>query len=133
MPDYKTIYMTGQQGGFFKFVTNTPSNMTSGQLYAAKILIREPKTVEAGSVSIQDPRNAVFDLYWVLLADMNESQSLNAKFSDIFQVEEPNEQECSKLNFVQTKGNIRKRISKQLRFVELHLLNNIAASICMHS
>lgn len=105
MPDYKTIYMTGQQGGFFKFVSKRPSDMSEGQLYAAKILIREAPTALAGAVNTKDPRNSSFEFSWLLLGNMAESSSRNVSFPDMIETEEPNGSQCPKLTAVHIRGS----------------------------
>lgn len=64
MPDNKTVYLTddGSSKGFYKFVADNASDMSSGTLYAAKIKQDE---------SVTDSAKAGFDITWIRLASSN--------------------------------------------------------------
>lgn len=85
MPDKKTVYLTddGSNDGFYRFVADTPEDLSSGSLYAAKWI--QTSSQGAGTA----------DLKWVDLGHVNDADvkalalSGTLTFSDIFKTTAP--------------------------------------------
>ena len=66
MPDQRTVYLSDDEYGtvLFKFMADTPGDLESGTLYAARV------TQDSGS----NPATTGFDVQWVELASSSDSQ-----------------------------------------------------------
>lgn len=67
MPDRATVYLTddGTNKAFYKFVANTPGDLSAGTLYAAKL------SQDAGA---SDVETAGFDIDWIRLGKSNNTE-----------------------------------------------------------
>lgn len=97
MPDYRTVYMTGQSGGIFKFVAAEPSNLSKGTLFAAKITITEASVIRATALFSEGIADSSFQISWVELGELEDTEPSRILFDDIFETEEPEGGQCRNL------------------------------------
>ena len=79
MPDLKTVYLSddGDATVFFKFIAETPEDLTRGSLYAAKLT----QDRDDEGVLKKDPATTGFDLKWIFLA-RGDSKEIEQWISD---------------------------------------------------
>lgn len=105
MPDNRTAYISdgGANVGFFKFVAETPGNLSSGGLFAAKFTQIDSTTANGGGS---------FTIEWIPLGYATQAElwgllNSNITFADIFSVAKPrSDLSCpSGFNGVNTQAN----------------------------
>ncbi len=92
MPDSKTVYAgdDGTNRGMFHFVADTAEDLTSGELFAAKLKQKS----EAGAP------NGTFDIEWISLGHASDDEidaaiSKGIQFSDIFETADVTDGSCA--------------------------------------
>lgn len=70
MPDNRTVYSTpdANNGGFYKYITNTQGDLSSGALYCAAFTQTSPVNSVGGT----------FTISWILMANTSDAVILNA-------------------------------------------------------
>lgn len=92
MPDHRTAYAgdDGTNRGMFRFVADKPTDLSSGMLYAAKLIQKSDKGAAGGS----------FDVEWIEMGHASNSEidaaiAAGVTFADLFDVAEVTADACA--------------------------------------